>query len=181
MLRLVTSDGGADASEGASSDANSPPTVWREIESEAEAIEAWYGKNPYSDFLLAHKSRPDPARAADLGRFMGGQVKAADGSMQPPLNRHRRSQVANIRDRRRRRSEKLEKTCKLREALATLAENRRDGTGPVDLVRTFLDERVILEQIDDAVHWLRRFALEWGDHEKNEGPCNSQSLERDSG
>jgi len=50
---------------------------------EAEGLEAEYGPNPYSSFLRQNGRRPDPATAAGMGRFLGGRVRADDGSMQP--------------------------------------------------------------------------------------------------
>jgi len=55
----------------------------RELRVSAEAIEATYGPNPYSDYLRRHGRRPDPVTAAGIGRYLGGRVKADDGSMQP--------------------------------------------------------------------------------------------------
>ena len=55
-----------------------------ELEAEAKALEAWFGKNLYSDFLLKNKARPDRSQAAAIGALMGGRVMASDGSMQPP-------------------------------------------------------------------------------------------------
>lgn len=56
----------------------------RELRVSAEAIEATYGPNAYSDYLRRHGRRPDPATAAGIGQYLGGRVKADDGSMQPP-------------------------------------------------------------------------------------------------
>src|ERR1700733_5402431 len=58
-----------------------------ELLAEAEAIEAWYGTNIYSNFIKNNHRRPDRGQAATIGRLLGGQVKAADGSMQPPLTK----------------------------------------------------------------------------------------------
>jgi hypothetical protein len=55
----------------------------RELRASAEAIEATYGPNPYSDYLRRHGRLPDPVTAAGIGRYLGGRVKADDGSMQP--------------------------------------------------------------------------------------------------
>ena len=55
----------------------------QELRVEAEAIEAIYGPNPYADYLRRHGQRPDPETAAGMGRYLGGPVKADDGSMQP--------------------------------------------------------------------------------------------------
>jgi hypothetical protein len=63
-----------------------------ELRIEIEAIEAVHGPNPYSDYLRRHGCRPDAPTAATIGRFLGGQVKAADGSMQPRTARKKAHQ-----------------------------------------------------------------------------------------
>lgn len=58
-------------------------TTSNELRAEAIDIEAWYGPNAYSRYLLKHGRRPDLADAVIIGRIIGAQVKASDGSMQP--------------------------------------------------------------------------------------------------
>ena len=59
----------------------------RDLRIEVETIEAVYGPNAYSDYLRKHGRRPEPATAATIGGFLGGRVKASDGSMQPGRKR----------------------------------------------------------------------------------------------
>jgi len=56
------------------------------LASEAKAIQTQYGRNPYSEFLLANGRRPDVKQASTIGKLMGAQVLADDGSKQPPLS-----------------------------------------------------------------------------------------------
>lgn len=55
----------------------------RDLRVEAEGLEAELGPNPYSNYLRKAGRRPDPVTAAGMGRFMGGRVRADDGTMQP--------------------------------------------------------------------------------------------------
>lgn len=55
----------------------------RELMVEASGIEAIYGRNPYVDYLVAHKRRPPPELAIMIGNIMGGRVRADDGKMYP--------------------------------------------------------------------------------------------------
>ncbi len=67
----------------------------QELRVEAEGIEATYGANAYSDYLRRHGQRPDPISAAAIGRYLGGRVKANDGSMQPVPARTVRRRTAH--------------------------------------------------------------------------------------
>lgn len=60
-------------------------TAVRDLMVEAEGIEATYGPNAYTDYLRAHKKRPPRDEAATLGAFLGGRVRADDGTMQPVI------------------------------------------------------------------------------------------------
>lgn len=55
----------------------------RDLMVEAAGIEATYGPNAYSDYLVRHGCRPDPDTAATMGAFMGGRVRANDGRIYP--------------------------------------------------------------------------------------------------
>jgi hypothetical protein len=55
----------------------------RELMVEASGLEATYGRNPYVDYLVAHKRRPPPEVAALIGKIIGGRCRADDGKMYP--------------------------------------------------------------------------------------------------
>src|SRR2546422_834854 len=55
----------------------------RELQAEAVVLTASHGANPYSDFILRHGCRPDRGQAITIGRLMGIQVRASDGTLQP--------------------------------------------------------------------------------------------------
>ena len=55
----------------------------RELRAEAVTLTASHGVNPYSDFILRHGCRPDRDQAGTIGRLMGIQVRASDGTLQP--------------------------------------------------------------------------------------------------
>lgn len=63
----------------------------QELRVAAEAVEATYGPNLYSDYLRRHGRRPDPGTAATIGRLFGGRVRADDGSLYPRPPRVRAS------------------------------------------------------------------------------------------
>lgn len=55
----------------------------RELMVEASGLESTYGRNPYVDYLVAHKRRPPPSVAIMIGHIMGGKCQADDGKMYP--------------------------------------------------------------------------------------------------
>jgi hypothetical protein len=132
-----------------------------DLRAEAAAIEGWYGKNPYSDFLTKHGARPDPDQAAVIGRLIGARVLASDGSMQPRLTKVERATVRAVKKRHRSEARYTQQIARLRLAIIGLAENRDDPAEVIGHVHSRFDEPVIRDQLELALDWLSRFAEEW--------------------
>jgi hypothetical protein len=131
------------------------------LSAEAAAIEAWYGRNAYSDFLKNHGCRPEPEQATTIGRLIGARVKAADGRMYPAPSAAERKTRRAIRQESADETKGALEILRLRKAISGLAANTRD---PADLIKSLssdIDEPEIREQLQDAVEWLTRFAEEW--------------------
>jgi hypothetical protein len=134
--------------------------------SEALALEAHFGKNAYSDYLLHHHKRPDRDEAATIGRLLGGRVRAADGSLQPPLTKTDRLVLQGIRSRRKAAARRYDQILRLHAAIAALSQNQDD---PADIIAggsLLFDGPEIASQLDLALCWLSRFAMEWHGREK---------------
>jgi hypothetical protein len=138
----------------------------RLLASEAMALEAQHGKNPYSDYLLNHHKRPEPAEAATIGRLMGGRVEAADGSLQPPLSKADRLALRGIKGRRAVASRRYDHILRLRAAIAALAQNQDDPADVIAGGSVLFECPEISLQLDLALCWLSRFAQEWHSREK---------------
>lgn len=128
----------------------------RDLRTEAEVIEAWYGPNAYSQYIRQHYRRPDPETAADIGRLLGTRVEASDGSMQPPHNAADRAFLKSNKKRRKAYAQRRERLMRLKMALAALTE-------PVDnfeeLARDALaDAPEMAASVDSAICYLKRFA-----------------------
>jgi hypothetical protein len=136
------------------------------LEAEAAMIEAWYGKNAYSDFLVKHGQRPTSAQAAVIGRLLGAQVKARDGTMQPPLTAAEREFRRSERRRQRNEVECQAQVLRLRSTVEVLATFECEPSDVVKNICDQLDESTIREQLSRAVQWLNRFAEEWGRREE---------------
>jgi hypothetical protein len=134
--------------------------------SEAAALEAQYGKNAYSDYLLAHHRRPSVAEAATIGRLLGGRVEADDGSLQPPLNKADRLALRGIKERRRNAARRYDQILRLRTAIAALAANQDDPADVIAGGSILLECPEISLHLDHALRWLSRFAQEWHSREK---------------
>jgi hypothetical protein len=134
--------------------------------SEALALEAQYGKNAYSDYLLNHHKRPDSIEAATIGRLLGGRVEAADGSLQPPLSETDRLVLRGIKGRRKEAARRYDQILRLRTAIAALAQNHDDPADVIAGGSVLLDGPEISLQLDLALCWLSRFAQEWHSREK---------------
>jgi hypothetical protein len=133
----------------------------RELQTEIEISEAWYGANAYSTFLRKHRRRPKPEEAAAIGRLLGGRVKADDGTMQPPISLIDKQILRDIRSRRKRAARRYQHILRLKAAIAALAENNEDPAGIIGEGSCLLDGPEITEQLDIALCWLNRFAEEW--------------------
>jgi hypothetical protein len=148
---------------------------------EAQAIEAWYGINAYSGFLKKHGRRPDRKQAEVIGRLLGGQVEADDGSMQPLLTEADRGALRAIRSRRKAASRRYDHILRLQEALAALAENEDDPAEVIGTGSCLLNESAISANLDNALCWLRRFAEEWHGREKEARAAGLQPVGSDQG
>lgn len=141
----------------------------RDLRIEIETIEAWYGPNAYSSYLRKHGRRPKPEEAAAIGRLLGGQVRADDGTMQPPLNETDRTIRREIKSRRQMYARRYDHIMRLRTAIAALAENQDDPAEIVGDGSCALDVVEIDERLDAALCWLKRFAEHW--HGRKEKTC----------
>jgi hypothetical protein len=159
-LRLVTDEPASD-SVVYLGDTSAITRVRALLASEAQAFEAQYGKNPYSDYLLKYHRRPDAEEAAAIGRLIGGRVEAADGCVYPPLSKADRRVLGEIKARRKTAARRYNQILRLRSAIALLAQNEDD---PADLIACgsiLFDCPEIANQMELARGWLNRFAREW--------------------
>jgi hypothetical protein len=167
MLHVVPNQGGGDRSVilplGDASEANKFRHL---VVSEALALEAQNGKNAYSDYLLKYHKRPEVAEAVTIGRLLGGRVEAADGSLQPPLNKVDKLALRSIKARRNAASRRYDHILRLRTALAALAQNEDDPAEIIAGGSILFDDPEISLQLDLALSWLSRFAQEWHSREK---------------
>lgn len=148
----------------------------RDLRVEADAIEAWYGPNAYSRYLREHNRRPDPATAASIGRFLGGRVKAADGSMQPPLSNADRASLKDVKARRKAFALRFQRIARLRAAIAALAENDSDPASLFGDEICLLDTPDMVAQLENAVLFLNRFAEYWHGRQAAAGTSDNKRL-----
>lgn len=134
----------------------------RQLSSEAAALVAAYGPNPYSDFLVKHGCRPGRKVAATIGRLIGVRVKASDGSMQPPRGKADKLARAAL-------YRKWDHIARLRSALAQLAQNE---DAPESIIHSIVSEdgSEISANLDKSLSWLLRFADHWRSHGTNQTP-----------
>jgi hypothetical protein len=141
-----------------------------QLRAEAGAFVERYGKNPYSDFLLKHRGRPDRDQAATIGRLMGVRVRAADGSIQPRQTKVERAAAKKAKHYQEAESDYIDQIVRFRCALANLAKNTGD---PADVIAyidpLFGDVEMIRDQLAHAVHWINRFAEEWNHEQETRG------------
>ena len=142
-------------------DAAERTKIRRLLASEALALEAQFGKNAYSDYLLRHHKRPESTKAATIGRLLGGRVKAADGTLQPPLTKADQVVLRGIKARRKAASRRYDQILRLREAIAALSQNEDDPADVIAGGSVLFDCPEIGSQLDSALCWLNRFAKEW--------------------
>jgi hypothetical protein len=153
----------------------------RELVAEAESLEAWYGPNAYSTYLRKHGKRPSREEAATIGRLLGGQVGADDGTMQPPLTRADRAVLRAIKARRAAASRRYDHILRLQEAIAALSENEDDPADVIGEGSCLLNEPAISAQLGIAVCWLTRFAREWHERAQRSGARSSDPVGCDQG
>jgi hypothetical protein len=137
----------------------------RELQFEANALATEHGENPYTDFLRRHGRRPDRLQASTIGQLMGVQVRAADGTLQPPV-------CAATKRRNVPQDHAIDQILRLRCALSNLAQNKGDPTVVIRYMDPlFGDAAVIREHLAHAVRWINRFAEEWDrEQETRQGP-----------
>ncbi len=132
----------------------------REIRLTAAAFAAQHGKNPYSDFILEHGRLPDRSEAVVIGRILGVQVRASDGSLQPSRTK------SDMRARKKVRTEKAriwDQIAYLRAALNYLAKS--DGDPALIVGEMISTDRLEIDaNLEKSLLWLSRFAHEWIGH-----------------
>jgi hypothetical protein len=142
----------------------------RELRAEAAALCDAHGSNPYTDFLLLHGRRPDHNQAASIGRLMGVQVRAADGTLQPQRTKAEKAAARLAKHRHQTEDDYIDQILRLRCALANLAQNESD---PAVVIRymdpLFGDAAVIREHLGHAMRWLNQFAEELGREQETRG------------
>jgi hypothetical protein len=125
---------------------------------EATMLEAARGLNAYSSFLRKHGKRPNQKQSAVIGRLLGGQVKADDGTMQPPLSKADREAIKAIRRRRKDWAKTYSNFSRLKLAIHALAEI---DESPGDLLRFCAQSELATKsQLTAAITFLERFAEE---------------------
>ncbi|KRA63127.1 ParB/RepB/Spo0J family partition protein [Rhizobium sp. Root651] len=145
--------------------------VAREAREEAEAAllqevaqhKLYHPANAYTDYIEKHKKRPDRETAAGIGKLLGCQVKAADGTMQPPKTKAQKASEQEARSLRKE-EEAIRLQCRsVTSAVGYLANCTDD---PVEVIRMIdrWETPAIIENIEHAVEWLTRFAKEWRIH-----------------
>jgi hypothetical protein len=144
------------------------------LRSEARALEATYGHNAYSEFLLIRERRPTPTEAANIGRLLGARVRADDGTMQPPLSNADRAAAKIERQRVQREVAVYSRARKLTTALNYLAI-QSDLTETVRILRETLDELPTADEVDSAICWLSRLAEALHGQRPQSGLGDSQS------
>lgn len=143
----------------------------RELKEEADAIEAQYGQNAYSEYLRKHGRRPDPSTAADIARLLGGRVEADDGSLQPPLSAADRAAIKKSKAEHKAFAKRYERALGFKHALAALAEMG----DPQELLNDdLLEASAVAGKLDSALLFLERFARHWHGRKRNAANENSR-------
>jgi hypothetical protein len=132
----------------------------RVLRSEANAFAALMGSNAYSDFILKHGNRPDPPTAAIIGKLIGQQVRANDGTMQPPHTTMERAALKESRRLQKLQRRKLAHVARLCAAIDELAVNEDDPASIIEAISPH-EEPKIAKNLKKSVEWLGRFAQEW--------------------
>ncbi len=123
--------------------------------------------NAYTDYIEKNRKRPDKETAADIGRLLGGQVKADDGSMQPPKSKAQKVSEKKQKDARKEESNLRRQAYHAYISVCYLGQNHDDPEKLLHLINEYELPRMI-EYFENAVEWFTRFAKEWRKHaEKN--------------
>jgi len=109
----------------------------------------------------------DFAEAAN--RLRRGQLKATTGAQRPRQRKIERSSPPKE-ESQQTESDYIDEILRFRCALVNLAQNNSD---PADVIRymdpLFGDVPLIRQHLDHAVHWINRFAEEWGREQTTHG------------
>jgi hypothetical protein len=138
----------------------------------ADAIQASYGKNPYTDFVRKHGKRPSREQAACIGRLLGGRVRADDGSMQPPLTKADRAALRAIKAHQAAWSHQSNHLYRIENAVAELCTNVDDPAIVAGYAKAWLKKESNRERLAVALSWLIRFAEESGIYDKKESTAS---------
>ena len=123
----------------------------------------YHPANAYTEYLEKHKKRPDRETAAGIGRLLGCQVKADDGTMQPPKTKAQKASEQEARSLRKE-EEAIRLQCRsVTSAVGYLANCKDDPTEVIRMIDRW-EAPAIIENIEHAVEWLTRFAKEWRIH-----------------
>ncbi|MEH3109028.1 MAG: ParB N-terminal domain-containing protein [Agrobacterium cavarae] len=145
--------------------------VDREAREEAEAAllqevaqhKLYHAANAYTDYIENHKKRPDRETAAGIGQLLGCQVRADDGTMQPPKTKAQKASEQEARSLRKE-EEAIRLQCRsVTSAVGYLANCKDDPTEVIRMIDRW-ETPAIIENIEHAVEWLTRFAKEWRTH-----------------
>ena len=123
----------------------------------------YHPANAYTDYIEKHKKRPDRETAAGIGKLLGCQVKADDGTMQPPKTKAQKASEQEARNLRKE-EEAIRLQCRsVTSAVGYLANCKDDPTEVIRMIDRW-ETPAIIENIEHAVEWLTRFAKEWRIH-----------------
>jgi hypothetical protein len=131
------------------------------LKEEISALEARFGTNIYSDFLIRFGHRPNAQQAAVIGKLLDARVKADDGSLQPPPTRQRRAAERQARMTRKAELELELYASRLSSAVENLAQCRIDLPMLVSYLVAENGAPKLLGECESAIEWLSRFAEEW--------------------
>lgn len=123
----------------------------------------YHPANAYTDFIEKFRKRPSREEAAGIGRLLGSQVKADDGTMQPPKSSAQKASEKEARSVRKE-EEAVRLQCRsVTAAVGYLAHCKDDPSEVIKLIDRW-ETPAIAENIEHAVDWINRFAKEWRKH-----------------
>ena len=172
MLRLVATQA-SDSNVVSFDEAEDIHAQQRALRAEAQAIEAWRGKNPYTDFLRKFGRRPSCEEASTIGFLMDARVKASDGSMQPLPSKAQKTQASVERKRQINERNKSAQAFRLKKAILALAANHRyDSVLTIDSIGREFWEDKMKNQLDHALLCLNRIIEEFRRREEGKPERN---------
>jgi ParB-like chromosome segregation protein Spo0J len=132
---------------------------------EIRRYKLYHPANAYTDYVEKHRKRPDRNTASDIGRLIGGQVKADDGTMQPPKSQAQKQSEREAKSLRKE-DEALRKQCRsITAAFGYLAFCKDDPKDVIKMIDRW-ETPAINENFEHAIDWFNRFAKEWRKHAK---------------